>query len=210
MARTVRTIIKFGIVSLAAISVGACEIQRAEEASDAQVAMVGMPREQVLACMGAPANRVTVGDTEVWTYNSGNGRTDTLGVANAWGGWGSAVGVGTSTSTSRYCKVSIVMNGDRVTRVNYTGPTGGLFTEGEQCAFAVQNCTQQARTYSAAAARPYMQIPAPPTSSETGPAANNDASAQTAAPEQKACTKQDLEVAQIARQNGYQYHLSCK
>jgi len=27
-------------------------------------------------------------------------------------------------------------------RVNYSGPTGGLITEGEQCAFAVQNCTK--------------------------------------------------------------------
>jgi hypothetical protein len=29
----------------------------------------------------------------------------------------------------------------RVSRVNYVGPTGGLLTGGEQCAFAVQNCT---------------------------------------------------------------------
>ena len=34
------------------------------------------------------------------------------------------------------------MNNGYVSRVNYSGPTGGLITEGEQCAFAVQNCTK--------------------------------------------------------------------
>ena len=30
----------------------------------------------------------------------------------------------------------------RVSRVNYSGPTGGLLTPDEQCACAVQNCTR--------------------------------------------------------------------
>jgi hypothetical protein len=34
-----------------------------------------------------------------------------------------------------------MMNG-RVNRVNYVGPTGGLLTPGEQCAYAVQACVQ--------------------------------------------------------------------
>jgi hypothetical protein len=42
---------------------------------------------------------------------------------------------------SRYCNVSVVMADGRVSRINYTGPTGGALTGGEQCAFAVQNCT---------------------------------------------------------------------
>ena len=32
-----------------------------------------------------------------------------------------------------------MMNG-RVNRVNYVGPTGGLLTPGEQCAYVVQAC----------------------------------------------------------------------
>jgi hypothetical protein len=34
-----------------------------------------------------------------------------------------------------FCNVSIVMTKDSVSQVNYSGPTGGLLTEGEQCAF---------------------------------------------------------------------------
>jgi hypothetical protein len=33
----------------------------------------------------------------------------------------------------------------RVDRINYVGPTGGLFTRGEQCAFAIDNCVQKPR-----------------------------------------------------------------
>jgi hypothetical protein len=40
--------------------------------------------------------------------------------------------------------VNIVMTNGVVSEVNYTGPTGGLLTQGEQCAYAVQNCAQPA------------------------------------------------------------------
>jgi hypothetical protein len=42
----------------------------------------------------------------------------------------------------RFCKVDIVMTKGVVSEVNYSGPTGGILTQGEQCAFAVQNCVQ--------------------------------------------------------------------
>jgi hypothetical protein len=60
----------------------------------------------------------------VWSYPSG-GDTITLGFA------------GTSYSIRRYCVVNIVMSGERVSAVNYTGRAGSL---GEQCTFAVKNC----------------------------------------------------------------------
>ena len=52
-----------------------CALQRAEIAQDARVQMVGMSKEQVLACMGAPATKAAEGTTEVWGFNSGNGMT---------------------------------------------------------------------------------------------------------------------------------------
>lgn len=109
-----------------------CAIQRAQVANEAQNKMVGLTKEQVLACMGPPVNQAAVGQTEVWTYNSGNGRTDA--VVN-----GSALGA-MATSTQRFCTVNVVMTSGRVASLNYNGPTGGLITAGEQCAFAVQNC----------------------------------------------------------------------
>ena len=84
--------------------------------------------------MGPPMNKAAEGSTEVWSYGSGNGRTD---VAMAGGrGWVSG------TASERFCTVNVTMASGRVSRINYVGPTGGLLTPGEQCAFALQNCVQ--------------------------------------------------------------------
>jgi len=104
----------------AALALGGCAFQRAQVAQEAAGSMIGMPKEQVLACMGPPANRATEGKTEVCAYNSGNGMT----VASAsYGRYG-----GTAVSSSLYCNVNIVMTAGQVSAVNYTGPTGGLLT----------------------------------------------------------------------------------
>ena len=88
--------------------------------------------------------------TEVWSYESGNGHTAVFGSGNSTTTGsigGNAVFANTSSTasavaTTRHCTVNVVMANGYVSRVNYSGPTGGLITEGEQCAFAVQNCTK--------------------------------------------------------------------
>jgi hypothetical protein len=52
-------------------------------------------------------------------------------------------GTAVAVSESRFCTINLVMSGGRVSRVNYVGPTGGLLTRGEQCAFALENCVQK-------------------------------------------------------------------
>ena len=96
--------------------------------------MIGMPKEQVLACMGPPINRASEGKTEVWSYNSGNGTT--VGSAS-YGRYG-----GTAFTSSYFCNVNIVMTAGQVSAVNYADPTGTLLTQGEQCAYAVEQCTK--------------------------------------------------------------------
>jgi hypothetical protein len=125
---------------IAAIPLTACAVQRAETARVAKEQMLGLPKEKVLACMGPPpGNQMTVGGTEVWSYASGNGQT--IGSAFASGGSGFASGFG--VTEQRFCKVDVVMSQGVVSAVNYSGPTGGVLTQGEQCAFAIQNCVQQ-------------------------------------------------------------------
>jgi hypothetical protein len=140
-------------VALGLLNAG-CALERSQLAQDAQRKMVGLTKEQVLTCMGPPAGRMAEGATEVWSYNSGNGRTTVISSANAnttasavsSGGFvtgqASTTGSGVAVGTSRHCTVNVVMSEGRVSRVNYVGPTGGLLTAGEQCAFAVQNCVQ--------------------------------------------------------------------
>jgi hypothetical protein len=82
-----------------------------------------MTKEQVLGCMGAPATKAAEGDMTVASASC-----DRYG--------------GTAVSSSRFCNINIVFAGGRVSAINYTGPTGGLLTAGEQCAYAVNNCVK--------------------------------------------------------------------
>ena len=123
-----------GIVALGVMLAG-CAIQRAQIALDARAQMVGMSKEQVLTCMGPPASKATEAQTEVWAYNSGDGTV--LASGSVSGGNFSGI------SSSRFCKINLVFSGGGVSAVNYQGPTGGLITAGEQCAYAVDACVKQ-------------------------------------------------------------------
>jgi hypothetical protein len=133
------------LVGFTVFSISACSssrFERAEVATHAKAQMIGMSKEQVLACMGAPSQHAAVGQTEVWSYPSG-GDTTTVSTANgSIDTAGNAYALGTSQSAHRYCVVNVVITAGKVSAVKYTGRTGGWASEGEQCAFAVQNCVE--------------------------------------------------------------------
>lgn len=146
---------KWGMLIVAALLLAGCAFERAKVAQDAQGSMVGLAKEQVLACMGPPQNKATEGQTEVWSYASGNGYNSTIAatnvqtngqaqvVGNQVYGSSNSSGFGTAVSRRRFCTVNVVMTGGFVSAVNYQGPTGGLLTGGEQCAYAVEACTKK-------------------------------------------------------------------
>ncbi len=111
-------------------------------ATKAQTSMVGMSKEDVLSCMGTPAGKASEGETTVWTYMSGDGSTDTVlsGQANRYGN--QVIATGSGFSTTRSCKIDVIIRSGRVTSINYSGRTGGLLTAGEQCGYAVENCVR--------------------------------------------------------------------
>ncbi len=126
------------VLVLAAILAAACansKFHRAEVAKAAQTELVGMSRKDVLSCAGAPLREAKDGDIEVLTYIAGgDGTAAAVGVAN------SSTGVAAVSSQRRYCEVTFVLQGGVVSKVNYSGRTGGFATAGEQCAFVVENC----------------------------------------------------------------------
>lgn len=142
------------IVFCVATILAGCAVQRAQVAQDARAQMVGMSKEQVLACMGPPGNKAAEGSTEVWSYASGDGYSTTMMTANVnssgqasrvgnqVSGSVSSTGFGTATSRRRFCTVNVVMTDGAVSAVNYQGPTGGLLTQGEQCAYVVDACVK--------------------------------------------------------------------
>lgn len=133
------------LLAFAALLISACassRFGRAEVATHAKAEMVGMSKEQVLACMGAPPQHTAVGQTEVWSYPSGGDTTTFSTASGSVDASGNASAFGASQSAHRYCIVNIVMTAGKVSAVNYTGRTGGWASQGEQCAFAVQNCVE--------------------------------------------------------------------
>jgi hypothetical protein len=60
--------------------------------------MVGL---RFLAWMGPPGNRVTEGESEVWSYRSGNGHVELSTSVHASGVFVSGGGI----ATSRFCDV---------------------------------------------------------------------------------------------------------
>ena len=143
------------ILPLLGVVLGSCAVQRAQVAQEARAAMVGMNKEQVFTCMGPAPSKSAEGATEIWSYPSGNGYRSTTMVAGTNGnfdatrsgnnvsGTVNTLGTATGVSTARFCTVNIVIQGGVVSQVNYSGPTGGILTGGEQCAFAVEACAKK-------------------------------------------------------------------
>jgi hypothetical protein len=100
-----------------------CAIERSIVAQQAQGDMVGMSKEQILECMGPPMNKAAEGATEAWSYSTNP-----------------TINLDRGSGATRYCNVTILMTAGNVSAVRYQGPTGGLITQGEQCAYAVDAC----------------------------------------------------------------------
>ncbi len=90
-----------------------------QQPSDAQKSMVGMSKEQVRGCMGAPEALAANGTTEVWTYASSN-----------------------RGKSGGQCKADLVMMQGSVSRIDYHGDAGNEVTRGGVCGFIVEKCAR--------------------------------------------------------------------
>jgi hypothetical protein len=101
----------FMVLGIGAVLVLAgCAFERAQIAEDARGQMLGMSKEQVLACMGPPANRMAEGTTEVWSYQSGNGHVNVSSDAHVAGN----MVMGNAVATRLLCNVQVVIQGGSV------------------------------------------------------------------------------------------------
>lgn len=118
------------------LGLGGCDAGRPEVDQIAQQSMIGLAKKKILACMGAPAKRVTIGSTEIWTYPSGYMWTE--GPA-----WAIGLNLGAPPFGPRGpCNVKVVMTNARVSQVTYSAADGGDLPLGQQCVFAVESCVR--------------------------------------------------------------------
>ena len=126
----------FAIVATLAVLAFVGAVQAAEVDQIAQQRMIGLSKKKIRACMGAPAHRVAIGSTDIWTYRSG---------AAAVEGFFQASGVNGMASwfaPDSGCNVNVVMTNARVSQINYAAPDGRPLPIGEHCDFAVERCAR--------------------------------------------------------------------
>lgn len=99
-------------------------LDRAKLAERARSELVGVTKDHLLACAGAPDKHLTSGNSEYLTYSA---RTEQRTVDGTGGG-------------SRFCEATFILKNGFVEAITYRGKTGGLATKGEQCGYIVQNC----------------------------------------------------------------------
>jgi len=94
----------------------------------AQSKMIGLSQKQILACMGEPAKRRSIGSTQILSFASGK-----VGIEGE--------GFGTfGYPRHATCNVEIVLTKGKVSQIGYAGPSGDTLDLGERCTFDVNRC----------------------------------------------------------------------
>ena len=110
------------ILAIGLISAGCATLERMEAAEKASTELIGLSKIDILSCAGVPVRSEKINDMEFLTYVGGG---DSRGLFRR---------------NNYYCEVTFVLRNNVVEKVTYGGNTGGYFTKGEQCAFAVAPC----------------------------------------------------------------------
>jgi outer membrane protein assembly factor BamE (lipoprotein component of BamABCDE complex) len=114
--------------------------RRDDDAARAKTRMIGMSKEEVLACMGIPKKKASEGATEVWSYLS----TDDYGVRTQDSfKVTSYYSTKPSTYEKRFCTENVVIRDGVVRAVHYLDPTGTtILNDYDQCGYAVAACVE--------------------------------------------------------------------
>ena len=102
----------------------------------AQQKMIGLSKKIIRICMGAPAQRVAIGSTDIWTYRSASAVVEGLFLASGVDGMASWV------RADKLCNVNIVMTNARVSQIILRRADGRPLPLGEHCLFAVDLCVR--------------------------------------------------------------------
>ena len=120
------------------LGVSGCAIQRAADAERAQTELIGFTRTELFNCAGVPVRKATEGGLEYLVYNSA-GDSPVAGFGQSTGSTTFIGGV----AKSRYCEATFTLKDGMVTKVMYTGKTGGLLTKGSVCFPIIENCLKK-------------------------------------------------------------------
>ena len=104
---------------LIVLLLSACAFQRTDMAYRAKSELIGMSKEDLLICAGAPVKQEKIDNLEFLTYSGSGG--DLGGILYS-------------------CEATFILKDGIIKTINYQGDTGGPLTKDEQCAFIINNC----------------------------------------------------------------------
>ena len=142
------------------LALGACASPRADAALYAQNALIGMPKQTLLACAGVPDKTAVVENLEYATYVSRQTQmrsyatTSVMGGGPGWWGGGLTVPLYDTTADTLSCQTTFILKDGAVTGITYGGDTNGGVQRLNQCYYTVENCLK--------IAPPVPGMPAPP------------------------------------------------
>ena len=123
--------------ALVLLALGGCQSEPLETDQVAQQSMIGLAKQDILACFGEPAQRVPSGQaTEIWTYTGGRMR----GYGPQW-----ALLLNTNLvpfTPGGSCDVVLIMTNGRVSEVGYSAVDGSKLPLGRECLFSVERCVK--------------------------------------------------------------------
>jgi hypothetical protein len=128
-----------------------CALKDARTAKSAERTLIGWSELDLEACLGAPDQRSTLGDTDILTYygNSTSSRSFSLGLPGAFNLAGGGGG---------YCHAIFRVKNGLVAEVRYSGETNAPLAPDAYCAPIVRGCVQR---------REHLQASQPTTSEAT-------------------------------------------
>ncbi|HYG87793.1 MAG TPA: hypothetical protein VD978_16155 [Azospirillum sp.] len=138
-----RKALSIGAVVVGVMLAGCAEGPRAQLAQQAQTALVGMPKSQLLSCAGVPTRQATADGREFFTYVHGSGfaaggPSTSIGIGGGSGNVGVGLGFGFPLfggGSSGFCEATFILQNDVVQQVNYSA--GSYLPD---CGSIVQNC----------------------------------------------------------------------
>ena len=142
--------IKFLLLTALASLLSACALKDAQTANIARRVLTGWSELDLEACLGAPDEHSTLGDTDILTYygNSTSNRSFSLGLPGAFNLAGGGGG---------YCHAIFRVKDGRLAEVRYSGESNATLAPDAYCAPIVRGCVQHPEHLQAS----------PPTMSET-------------------------------------------
>lgn len=110
-----------------------CALKDAQTVAEARTKLLGMTEVDLEACLGAPDQHATFGNTDILTYYA-------TSTSNSGFSLGLPLVGGLNLTGGGYCHATFRLEDGRVAEVRYTGETSATLAPNAYCAPIVRSC----------------------------------------------------------------------